>query len=85
MSARSVLELLSLEPHAARKLAWRFRQHNIEQLERTVPLHKDQNALIAAAKQGRQQLEALFAQEREQAQQRRQHRRQQDWGDAERD
>ena len=85
MSARSVLELLSLEPHAARKLAWRFRQHNIEQLERTVPLHKDQNALIAAAKQGRQQLEALFAQEREQAQQRRQHRRQQDWGDADHD
>ena len=85
MSARSVLELLGLEPHAARKLAWRFRQHNIEQLEHTVPLHRDQNALIAAAKQGRQQLEALFAQEREQAQQRRQHRRQQDWGDAERD
>ncbi|MGS0754591.1 cation:proton antiporter domain-containing protein [Roseateles sp. GG27B] len=85
MSARSVLELLGLEPHAARKLAWRFRQHNIEQLEHTVPLHRDQNALIAAAKQGRQQLEALFAQEREQAQQRRQHRRQQDWGDADRD
>ena len=85
LSARSVLELLSLEPHAARKLAWRFRQHNIEQLERTVPLHKDQNALIAAAKQGRQQLEALFAQEREQAQQRRQHRRQQDWGDPDHD
>jgi len=66
MSARSVLEQLGWEPHAARRLAWRFRQHNIEQLERTVPLHKDEAALIAAAKQGRQQFEELIAQEREQ-------------------
>jgi glutathione-regulated potassium-efflux system ancillary protein KefC len=64
MSARSVLELLGMEPHAARKLAWRFRQHNLEQLELTVPLHKDQAALIAAAKQGRQQFEELIARER---------------------
>ncbi|MET0517601.1 MAG: glutathione-regulated potassium-efflux system protein KefC [Burkholderiaceae bacterium] len=67
MSARSVLELLGMEPHAARKQAWRFRQHNLEQLERTVPLHKDQAALIAAAKLGRQQFEELIAQERAQA------------------
>ena len=66
MSARSVLEQLGWEPHAARRLAWRFRQHNIEQLERTVPLHKDEAALIAAAKQGRQEFEELIAQEREQ-------------------
>lgn len=78
MSARSVLELLGHEPHAARKLAWRFRQHNLEQLERTVPLHKDQAALIAAAKEARQQLEELFAQERELAEAQRQHR--QSWG-----
>jgi len=66
MSARSALEQLGWEPHAARRLAWRFRQHNIEQLERTVPLHKDEAALIAAAKQGRQEFEELIAQEREQ-------------------
>ncbi|HEX2012112.1 MAG TPA: glutathione-regulated potassium-efflux system protein KefC [Roseateles sp.] len=67
MSARSVLELLGLQPHAARKLAWRFRQHTVEQLDILFPLHKDEAALTAATRRGRQQLEELFAQEREQA------------------
>ncbi|MDI4633753.1 glutathione-regulated potassium-efflux system protein KefC [Pelomonas sp. V22] len=71
MSGRSVLELMGLEPHAARHKAWRFRQRNVAQLEETWPLHKDEAALIAAAKQGRQQLEELFAKEREQRQQQR--------------
>ncbi|CAN5293822.1 glutathione-regulated potassium-efflux system protein KefC [soil metagenome] len=80
MSARSVLEALGIEPHAARKLAWRFRQHSVDQLERMVPLHKDQDALVAAAKQGRQQFEELIAQEREQAEAQRQQRH--GWGQA---
>ena len=80
MSARSVLEVLGMEPHAARRLAWRFRQHNVDQLERTVPLHNDQDALIAAAKQGRQQFEELIAQERQEAEAQRQQR--QGWGKA---
>lgn len=67
MSARSVLELLGLQPHAARKQAWRFRQHTLEQLELMLPLHRDEAALTAAARQGREQLEALFALERQQA------------------
>ena len=67
MSARSVLELMGWEPHAARRLAWRFRQHNVEQLERMMPLYKDRAATIAAAKEGRQQFEELIAQERQQA------------------
>jgi len=67
MSARSVLETLGWEPHAARRLAWRFRQHNVEQLERMVPISQDRDALIAAAKEGRQQFEELIAQERAQA------------------
>jgi len=71
MSGRSVLELMGLEPHAARRQAWRFRQRNVAQIEQTWPLHKDEAALIAVAKQGRQQLEELFAQEREQRQQQR--------------
>ncbi|MDM4764547.1 glutathione-regulated potassium-efflux system protein KefC [Pelomonas sp. SE-A7] len=78
MSGRSVLELLGEEPHAARRQAWRFRQRNLAQLEETWPLHKDEAALIAAAKQGRQQLEELFAQEREQRQQQR--RKPAGWG-----
>jgi glutathione-regulated potassium-efflux system ancillary protein KefC len=71
MSARSTLEAMGWQPHQARTLALRFRRHNIEQLEKTAPHWKDQAKLIAAAKQGRQQLEELFAQERKEAEERR--------------
>ena len=67
MSARSVLEVMGWERHHARTLALRFRRHNIEQIEAMVPHRKDEAKLIAAAKQGRQQLEELFGQEREEA------------------
>ena len=70
MSARSALETLGWEPHQARTLALRFRRHNVEQLQAMAPHRKDEAKLIAAAKQGRQQLEELFALEREQAQKR---------------
>ena len=48
-------------------LALRFRRHNVEQLAAMAPHRKDEAKLIAAAKQGRQQLEELFALERQQA------------------
>ena len=67
MSARSVLEQLGWERHQARTLALRFRRHNVDQLLQMAPHRKDEAKLIAAAKQGRQQLEALFAQERDEA------------------
>ena len=70
MSARSVLETLGWQPHQARNLALRFRRHNVEQLERWLPHSRTRRKLIAAAKQGRQQLEELFALEREQARER---------------
>jgi len=82
-SGRSVMEVLGLEPHAARKLAWRFRQHNIEQLEQMLPLRHDTGALIAAARQARLQLEALMAQEREQARQQQQARSGVSWSQPE--
>jgi glutathione-regulated potassium-efflux system ancillary protein KefC len=81
-SGRSVMEVLGLEPHAARKLAWRFRQHNIEQLEQMLPLQHDTGALLAAARQARLQLEALMAQEREQARQQQQARAGESWSRA---
>ena len=77
MSARSALELLGWEPHHARTLALRFRRHSIEQVEQAMPHRKDQAKLVAAAKQGRQQLEQLFAEEREAARSRPTHV---DWG-----
>ncbi len=67
MSARSVLEQLGWERHQARTLALRFRRHNIEQLLKMAPHRKDAAKLLAAAKQGRAQLEEQFALEREQA------------------
>jgi len=70
MSARSTLETLGWGPHQARNLALRFRRHNVAQLQAMAPHRQDEAKLIAAAKQGRQQLEELFALEREQAQQR---------------
>ena len=70
MSARSVLDALGWQPHQARTLAMRFRRHNIAQID-AIALHwKDEDKLIAAARQGRQQLEELFAQERGDAAQR---------------
>lgn len=76
MSGRSVLELLGWHPHQARQLAVRFRRHSVSQLERMWPHHKDESMLMSMAKQGRQQLEELFAQEREQA---RQEQRRHNW------
>ncbi len=70
MSARSVLETLGWQPHQARTLAMRFRRHSLRQLDEMAPHLKDEAKLIAAAKQGRQQLEELFAKEREELQQR---------------
>ena len=67
MSARSVLEELGWERHQARTLALRFRRHSVDQLVKMGPHRKDETKLIAVAKQGRQQLEQLFAQERDEA------------------
>ena len=46
----------------------RFRRHTVRQLEEMLPHLKDEARFIAMAKQGRQQLETLFAQERQSAQ-----------------
>jgi glutathione-regulated potassium-efflux system ancillary protein KefC len=70
MSGRSVLELLGWQPHQARNLALRFRKHSIELLEEMRLHREDEAQLIAVAKQGRQQLEQLWAKEREEAQSR---------------
>jgi glutathione-regulated potassium-efflux system ancillary protein KefC len=66
MSARSVLEQMGWQPHAARTQALRFRKHNIELMEQMAPHFGDEGKLIAMSKQGRQQLEAQWAAERQQ-------------------
>ena len=79
LSGRKVLELMGWQPHAARNQALRFRQHSIEQIEQMLPHLGDEQKLIALAKQGRQQLEQVWAQEREQRDAQRQR---QGWGAA---
>ncbi|MBI3368819.1 MAG: glutathione-regulated potassium-efflux system protein KefC [Burkholderiales bacterium] len=69
MSARSVLEALGWQPHTARRQALRFRKHNIEGVEQAAPHLGNEQEIIALAKQGRQQLEELWAAERQQASQ----------------
>ncbi|MEO7243638.1 MAG: NAD-binding protein, partial [Rubrivivax sp.] len=65
MSARSVLERMGWERHVARTQALRFRRHSIELMDQMAPhFQGDEGKLIAIAKQGRQQLEALWARER---------------------
>jgi glutathione-regulated potassium-efflux system ancillary protein KefC len=76
MSGRSALEAMGWQPHRARSLAMRFRRHSIDQIERTWPHHQDSAALVSMAKAGRQQLEELFAQDR----QSREERRREGWG-----
>jgi glutathione-regulated potassium-efflux system ancillary protein KefC len=66
MSGRSVLELMGWQPHSARNQALRFRQHSIELMERMAPHFGDEKKLIALSKQGREQLEAQWAVERQQ-------------------
>ncbi|MCP5271687.1 MAG: glutathione-regulated potassium-efflux system protein KefC [Burkholderiaceae bacterium] len=63
-SARSVLELMGWERHAARQSAMRFRDHNVELMRRMAPHFGDEARLIAIAKEGRRQLEDMWAQER---------------------
>jgi glutathione-regulated potassium-efflux system ancillary protein KefC len=68
MSGRTVLELMGWERHSARNMALRFRQHNIDLLLRMAPHQGDEKKLISVAKQGRQELEALWQREREERQ-----------------
>ncbi len=65
-SARGVLELLGHAPEDAKQSALRFRQHNLDLFEQLYPHHKDRARVIATVKQGRAQLEAQMAQERQQ-------------------
>ncbi|MDR0212642.1 MAG: glutathione-regulated potassium-efflux system protein KefC [Comamonas sp.] len=66
ISAQSVLELIGESAEAAQRMTARFRDHNQVLAERMYPHYrdKDQNQLIAVAKQGRQQLAEQMARER---------------------
>ncbi|MEO5732877.1 MAG: glutathione-regulated potassium-efflux system protein KefC [Rubrivivax sp.] len=64
LSGRCVLEAMGFERHAARNQALRFRKHTIDLMTQMAPHQGDQGRMISLAKQGRSQLEAMWAQER---------------------
>jgi glutathione-regulated potassium-efflux system ancillary protein KefC len=70
-SGRTVLEVLGLQPHEARRQAMRFRRHNLALFEKMHPYHRDRARMIAVVKEGRQQLEEQMARERAENEERR--------------
>ena len=63
-SAEQVMQVLGHSAADAQVSSQRFRDHNLAQIEEMWPHHQDEERLISLAKAGRQQLEALMAQER---------------------
>ncbi len=79
-SARKVLEAVGHTAFEARELAMRFRRHNLGMLELQHPHFGDVERLISVTRQGREQLEAQLAQEREERAARRRQPQPPDWG-----
>jgi glutathione-regulated potassium-efflux system ancillary protein KefC len=67
LSSRSALQVLGHSEQDATATTQKFRAHNLEQIERMWPHHKDEERLIAMAKVGRQQLEEMLSNERKQS------------------
>ena len=65
-AGRHTLELLGFEPFRARDMANIFRRHNISAMESLIPVFKDEASRVSAVKIGRDELDALFARDREQ-------------------
>jgi glutathione-regulated potassium-efflux system ancillary protein KefC len=62
---RDVLERLGAEPYEARLVADAFRRHNRADLERMVAQPRDEQAAVAAAQQGREELAEMLRLDRE--------------------
>ncbi len=62
---RSVLETLGVDRYRARELADAFRRANVASVEAMLPFYQDEARRMSIAKQGREELERQFAQDRE--------------------
>lgn len=62
---RGALEALGVDPFRAREMADAFRRHNRASLEANLPHYQDETRMLNAAKAGREELEAMFARDRE--------------------
>ncbi|SHH14518.1 glutathione-regulated potassium-efflux system protein KefC [Massilia sp. CF038] len=63
MLGRQVLRELGFGAYRARQAAMLFRERNLNGLEKIYPFYKDQEQFMSAAKQARDELEDMFAQD----------------------
>ncbi|HJV76726.1 MAG TPA: glutathione-regulated potassium-efflux system protein KefC [Noviherbaspirillum sp.] len=56
-----VLQELGYSPDRVRHIVEKFRAHNLKSLQAVYPYYKDQHQMISMAKQGRKELEDMFA------------------------
>ncbi|HEY0063904.1 MAG TPA: glutathione-regulated potassium-efflux system protein KefC [Telluria sp.] len=63
MLGRQVLRELGFGAYRARQAAMLFRERNLNGLEKIYPFYKDQEQFMSAAKQARDELENMFAQD----------------------
>jgi glutathione-regulated potassium-efflux system ancillary protein KefC len=64
-AGRAALEALGMERFRAREMADAFRRHNRATLEAALPHYQDETRMLNAVKAGREELERLFARDRE--------------------
>ena len=64
-AGRAALEALGVERFRAREMADAFRRHNLATLEGSLPHYQDETRMLNAVKAGREELERLFARDRE--------------------
>ncbi|MFZ6676023.1 glutathione-regulated potassium-efflux system protein KefC [Undibacterium sp. Xuan67W] len=62
---RQVLQQLGFRAYQARLTALRFREHNIKTMHAVYPHYKDQQQMVSLSKQARDELEEMFARDRE--------------------
>ena len=60
-----VLQELGYSKALVRKLVQKFREHNLKTVQALYPYYKDQHQMISMAKQGREELENMFARDTE--------------------
>jgi glutathione-regulated potassium-efflux system ancillary protein KefC len=63
-AGRHALEALGLGAYRAREIADTFRRHNISMIEATLPVFRDENKYLSAARAGREELERMFTADR---------------------
>jgi glutathione-regulated potassium-efflux system ancillary protein KefC len=63
-AGRRALETLGFDAFRAREIADTFRRHNLSMIEAAMPVFRDENKFMTAAKAGREELEKMFAHDR---------------------